>query len=58
MTAHSLLKIMAWLFLLAGIVGLVIGVASYFLGSSPGEYGVMFIGGTFWLCCSAVAFFL
>ena len=58
MTAQSLLRVMAWLFLFAGIVGLAIGGASYFLEGSPNEYGVMFIGGTFWLFCSAIAFFL
>lgn len=58
MTTESLLKVMAWLFLLAGVVGLAAGAGRYLSGGSPAEYGVMAIGGTFWLLCSAVAFFL
>ena len=58
MTAQSLLKVVAWLFFCAGMVGLAIGAASYLGAGSASEYGVMFIGGTFWLLCSAIAFFL
>ena len=58
MAAQTLLKIMARLFLFAGIVGLVVGVGSYLRAASPSEYGAMFVGGTFWLFCSAIAFFL
>ena len=58
MTAQSLLKVMAWLFLLAGVVGLAIGAWRYSGADSPADYGVLAIGGAFWLLCSAVAFFL
>lgn len=58
MTTKSLLKVMAWLFLLAGVVGLAISAAVHLRGGPPADYGVPAIGGIFWIFCSAVAFFL
>ena len=58
MTAQSLLKVMAWLFLLAGVVGLAVGAWWYSGAGSPADYGVPAMGGAFWLLCSAVAVFL
>jgi hypothetical protein len=58
MTTKSLLRVVAWLFLLAGLGGLGGGAWQYGSGGSPAEYGVLAIGGTFWLICSAVALFL
>ena len=49
---------MSWLFLAAGVVGLAISVTSYLNAGSPAVFGVAAIGGTFWLVCAAVAFFL
>lgn len=58
MTNKSLLSVMARLFLFAGVVGLAVSVGAYLGGGSPALYGVAVIGGTFWLVCAAVAFFL
>jgi hypothetical protein len=58
MTTHSVLRVMSWLFLIAGIIGLGISATSYLNAESPAEYGVAAIGGTFWLICAGVAFFL
>lgn len=58
MNAKKLLQVMTGLFLLAGLAGLALGAARYFGGEQLADYGVMAIGGTFWLLCSAVALFL
>lgn len=58
MTPKKLLQVMAWLFLLAGLAALAFGAARYFSGAQVADYGVMAIGGTFWLLCSAVSAFL
>lgn len=58
MTTQSLLKVMTWLFLFAGVAGLAVSGSQYLRGASLADYGVMAIGSTFWLLCSAIAFFL
>ena len=58
MTTKSLLKVMAWLFLFASVAGLAAGAAGYFSGEPLADYGVLAIGGTFWLFCSAIAAYL
>ncbi len=58
MTTKSLLKVMFWLFLLAGVAGLAAGAWQYLNAGSPADYGVLAIGGTFWLFCSSVTLFL
>ena len=58
MTPKKLLQVMAGLFLLAGLAALAFGAVRYFGGEPLADYGVMAIGGIFWLLCSAVALFL
>jgi len=58
MTTKSFLKVMAWLFLLAGVGGLAAAGWLCWNSAAPADYGVPAIGGTFWLLCSAIAFYL
>ena len=58
MTTKSLLKVMAGLFLFAGVGGLAIGAWLYWSAATVADYGLPAIGGTFWLFCSAVALIL
>lgn len=51
---RTLLGIMVWLFFLGGLFGLAVGMMQYFSGGTPAEYGVMGIGGGFWLLSSAI----
>ena len=50
----NLLSILVWLFFIGGLFGMVMGFVEYFGDGSPAEYGVMGIGGGFWLLSSAV----
>ena len=49
-----LLNIMIWLFSLGGLFGFGMGMSKFFGGGTPAEYGVMGIGGGFWLLSSAI----
>ena len=50
----TLLNVMIWLFFLGGIFGFLVGILKFYLGGGPAEYGVMGIGGGFWLLGSAI----
>ena len=50
----TLLDIMIWLFFLGGLFGFLMGMWKFFAGWPPAAYGVMGIGGGFWLLCSAI----
>jgi hypothetical protein len=50
----NLLGLLVWLLFLGGIFGMVVGIIKYFGGGSPAEYGVMGIGGGFYLLASAI----
>ena len=50
----NVLQLQAWLLFLGGLFGMVIGMVKYFGGGSPAEYGVMGIGGGFYLLASAI----
>ena len=50
----KLLGLMVWLFFLGGLFGFAMGMIKFFSGGSPAEYGVMGIGGGFWMLCSAI----
>jgi hypothetical protein len=51
---NRLLSILLWLFFLGGLFGMAMGMAKYFGGGTPAEYGVMGIGGGFYLMCAAL----
>ena len=50
----TLLSIMIWVFLFGGLFGFAMGMSKFFSGGTPAEYGVMGIGGGFWLLSSAI----
>ncbi|MGH7582255.1 MAG: hypothetical protein ACREL5_03405 [Gemmatimonadales bacterium] len=51
---RSLLTLQAWLLFLGGLIGMAFGLIRFFGGGSPAEYGVMGIGGGFYLLGSAI----
>ena len=51
----SLLGLMVWVLFLGGLFGLAMGMMKFFGGGTPAEYGVMGIGGGFWLLSSVIA---
>lgn len=52
-----LLSIMMWALFLGGLFGGIVGMIKFFTGGTPAEYGVMGIGGGFWLLASGVIIF-
>lgn len=54
----KLLGVMVWLFFLGGLFGLVMGLSLFFSGGAPSQYGVMGIGGGFWLLSSAITIYI
>jgi len=54
----SVLALLTWVFLLGGLFGMAMGFAKYFGGGAPAEYGVMGIGGGFWLLSCAIVIFI
>ncbi|MBP1648153.1 MAG: hypothetical protein H6Q30_1598 [Bacteroidetes bacterium] len=55
---RNILNILTWIFFLGGLFGMVVGFAKYFGGGTAAEYGVMGIGGGFWLLSSAIVIFI
>jgi len=53
----TLLGIMVWILFLGGLFGFVVALAKFFGGGTPVEYGVMGIGGGFWLLSSAITIY-
>ena len=54
----NLLSILVWLLFLGGLFGMAMGLAKFFGGGSPAEYGVMGIGGGFYMLSSAIVIFI
>ena len=54
----NLLSLMVWLFLLGGLFGFAVGMMKFFGGGTPAEYGVMGIGGGFWMLSSAITIYI
>jgi len=54
----KLLGLLTWVFVLGGLFGMIMGFAKYFGGGTPAEYGVMGIGGGFWLLSAAIVIFI
>lgn len=54
----TLLSILTWLFFVGGLFGMVMGFVKFFAGATPAEYGVMGLGGGFWLLSSAIVIFI
>jgi len=54
----NLLSLLVWIFFLGGLFGMVMGFVKFFGGGTPAEYGVMGLGGGFWLLASAIVIFI
>jgi hypothetical protein len=54
----TLLGLLVWLLFLGGLFGMAMGMARFFGGSSPAEYGIMGIGGGFYLLASAIVIYI
>ena len=54
----NLLTILTWLFFLGGVFGMVMGFVKFFGGGTPAEYGVMGIGGGFYLLACAIVLYI
>ncbi len=54
----KLLDIMVWLLFLGGVFGFAMGMLKFFGGGTPAEYGVMGIGGGFYLLSSAIIIYI
>lgn len=54
----TLLNAMVPMFFLGGLFGFAVGLMKFFGGGTPAEYGIMGIGGGFWLLCSAITIFI
>lgn len=50
----NLLSILVWVLFLGGLFGMAMGMSKFFSGGTPAEYGVMGIGGGFYLLSSAI----
>ena len=50
----SLLAVITWVLFLGGMFGLIMALKAVFTGGTPAEYGVLGIGGGFWLLSAAV----
>ena len=53
-----LLNVMILMFFVGGVFGLVVALLKVFHGGTPAEYGVMGIGGGFWLLSSAITIYI
>ena len=51
---RKMLNVIMWVLFLGGLFGLGAGMVTLFNGSDPAVYGVLGIGGGFWLLSSAI----
>lgn len=54
----SILDFIVWVLLLGGLVGFAMALAKLFGGGTSDEYGVLGIGGGFWLLSCAIAIYI
>ena len=54
----SILDFIIWVLLLGGLVGFGMALVKLFGGGTPEEYGVLGIGGGFWLLSCAIGIFI
>ena len=52
------LNITGWLLFLGGLFGMAVGMWKFGTGGTPAEYGVMGIGGGFYLLSSAIVCYI
>lgn len=54
----TLLKVIVWLFFFGGLIGFGLALMKLFGGGTPAEYGILGIGGGFWLLSAAITVFI
>lgn len=54
----TLLDVLIWVLFLGGLVGFGVALQKLLAGGTPVEYGVLGIGGGFWLLSSAISIFI
>jgi hypothetical protein len=54
----TLLNISGWLLFVGGLFGMTMGMWKFVGGGAPAEYGVMGIGGGFYLLSSAIVIYI
>ena len=54
----TLLDAIIWIFVLGGMVGFVMALLKLFGGGTPAEYGVLGIGGGFWLLSASISIYI
>lgn len=54
----NILTILVWVLFLGGLFGMAMGMVKFFGGGTPAEYGVMGVGGGFYLLSSAIVIFI
>jgi len=54
----AILNLLTWLFFLGGLFGMAMGFVKFFGDGAPAEYGVMGIGGGFWLLSCAIVIYI
>jgi hypothetical protein len=54
----TLLEVLIWVLFLGGLVGFAMALLRLFGGGTPVEYGVLGIGGGFWLLSAAISIFI
>lgn len=54
----NILNLLTWLFFLGGLFGMALGLIKFFGDGSATEYGVMGIGGGFYLLAAAVVIYI
>ena len=54
----TILDVLIWVLLVGGLVGFAMALQKLFGGGTPAEYGVLGIGGGFWLLSAAISIFI
>ena len=54
----TLLDGIIWIFVLGGLVGFAMALLKLFGGGTPAEYGVLGIGGGFWLLSASISIYI
>lgn len=54
----TLLDVLIWVLFLGGLVGFGMALQKLLGGGTPVEYGILGIGGGFWLLSSAISIFI
>ncbi len=54
----NVLTFLSWILILGGLFGFANGLIFFFTGGTPAQYGVMGIGGGFWLLSASITIYI